>query len=92
LLKELSENFDIIVLDTPPVLAVSDATALAPLVDGVVVVVHAGVTDRRAVRQTLDQLERVGAHLIGAVLNDAHGAIQRYEEYYYSEDYSQVAE
>ena len=54
-------------------------------------VVHAGVTDRRVVRQTLDQLERVGAQLIGAVLNDAHGAIQRYEEYYYSEDYSQVA-
>jgi len=92
LLKELSENFDIIVLDTPPVLAVSDATAVAPLVDGVVVVVHAGVTDRRAVRQTLDQLERVGAQLIGAVLNDAHGSIQRYDEYYYSEDYSQVAE
>jgi succinoglycan biosynthesis transport protein ExoP len=92
LLKELSENFDIIVLDTPPVLSVSDATAVAPLVDGVVVVVHAGVTDRRAVRQTLDQLERVGAQLIGAVLNDSRGAIQRYEEYYYSEDYSQVAE
>jgi len=37
-------------------------------------------------------LERVGAQLIGAVLNDAHGSIQRYDEYYYSEDYSQVAE
>ena len=92
LLKELSENFDIIVLDTPPVLAVADAAALAPLVDGVVVVVHAGVTDRRAVQQTLDQLERVGANLIGAVLNDSRGQIQRYEEYYYSEDYSMAGE
>jgi capsular exopolysaccharide synthesis family protein len=92
LLAELSGDFDVIVLDTPPVLAVADAIAIAPLVDGVVLVVQSGVTDRRAVQQSLQQLERVGAQLVGAVLNDSQGETQRYGEYYYSEEYTMVGE
>jgi tyrosine-protein kinase Etk/Wzc len=92
LLHELSERFDMIVLDTPPVLAVADTAALAPLVDATLLVVGAGTTNRHAVEQALQQLEGVGAHVIGAVLNDARGEVQRYSGYYqyyypYQDDY-----
>jgi len=87
-LAELSQVFDVVVLDTPPVLAVADAVTLAPLADGVLLVVRAGSTDWRAVRQTLQQLSGVGAGVVGTVLNDSRGEVRRYEEYYYSEDYA----
>ena len=92
ILDELSHVFNVIVLDTPPVLAVADAVTLAPMADGVLLVVRAGSTDRRAVRQTVQQLSAVGAGVVGAVLNDSRGEVRRYEEYYYSEDYTAVGE
>jgi len=86
-LAQLSECFDMIILDTPPVLAVADAAAVAPLVDGVLLVV-AGATNRHAVGQALRQLESVGARVIGAVLNDSRGEVQRYGGYqHYYEQY-----
>jgi capsular exopolysaccharide synthesis family protein len=93
LLDELSPHFDMIILDTPPVLVVADAAALAPLVQGVLMVVDAGATNRHAVEQALQQLESVGAHIVGAVLNDSRGEVQRYGGYYhyyhpYQNDYA----
>ena len=79
-LAELSECFDMIILDTPPVLAVANAAAVAPLVDGVLL-----VASRRyeppCSGQALRQLESVGARVIGAVLNDSRGEVQRYGGY-----------
>jgi tyrosine-protein kinase Etk/Wzc len=92
LLAVLSEHFDVIIIDTPPVLGVADAVALGPLVDGVVMVVGAGKTDRQAVEQALSQLASAGARVIGAVLNDSRGEVERYgnDDYYtYSSSYSQ---
>ena len=93
LLAELSECFDTIILDTPPVLAVADTTALAPLVDGVLLVVGAGATDRHAVAQALQQLKGVGARVVGAVLNDSRGELQRHDSHYrysqYQGEYAQ---
>ena len=86
LLQELSAYFDMIILDTPPVLAVADAAALAPLVDGVLLVVGAGATQRYAVEEALQRLESVGASVVGAVLNDSRGEVPRYGgrySYYY---------
>jgi Mrp family chromosome partitioning ATPase len=86
LLHELSAYFDMIVLDTPPLLAVADAAALAPLVDGVLLVVGAGATHRYAVEEALQRLESVGASVVGAVLNDSRGEVPRYGgrySYYY---------
>jgi len=84
LLAALSENFDVIIIDTPPVLGVADAVALGPLVDGVLMVVGAGTTDRHAVEQALSQLAGAGARVVGAVLNDSRGEVERYgsNEYY----------
>jgi polysaccharide biosynthesis transport protein len=88
LLAALSDQFDMIIIDTPPVLAVADAVALGPLVDGVLLVVGAGTTDRHAVEQALSQLESAGARVVGAVLNDSRGEVQRYggNDYYVYQD------
>jgi capsular exopolysaccharide synthesis family protein len=94
LLADVSEHFDVIIIDTPPVLGVADAVALAPLVDGVLMVVGAGTTDRHAVEQALSQLASVGARVVGAVLNDSRGEVERYDgsEYYgYQSDYARSA-
>jgi capsular exopolysaccharide synthesis family protein len=83
LLRTLSEQFDLVIVDTPPVLAVADAAAIGPLADGVLFVVAAGTTNRRAVEQALGQLASAGARVIGAVLNDARGEMERFEPYGY---------
>ena len=65
----LAQNFDWVILDSPPVLAVADASILANTATGVVFVVGADQTSRQAARAALEQLEAVQAHVIGAVLN-----------------------
>ena len=81
-LASLSEAFDLIVLDTPPLLAASDAAILATLADGVVLVVRAGVTEAEAGQQAMQQLMSVGARVVGAVLNDPDSKVQSYGGYY----------
>jgi tyrosine-protein kinase Etk/Wzc len=81
-LAKLGEAFDLIVLDTPPLLAASDAAILATQVDGVVVVVRAGVTESEAAQQAMQQLSSVGARVVGAVLNDPDSKLQAYGGYY----------
>jgi len=91
-LDELSQNFDIVIIDTPPVLSVADAAILAAEAGGVLLVVRAGETDREAVNQTLRQLDSVGAHILGAVLNDPSGEVRRYGDYYATTDYDAVGD
>jgi non-specific protein-tyrosine kinase len=70
-LDALSGQFDLVVLDTPPLLAAAAGTAsLAARVDGVLVVLRAGQTERDAAQDALQQLATVGARVVGAVLND----------------------
>lgn len=92
LLASLSDHFDMIIIDTPPILAVADAVALGPLVDGVLMVVGAGTTDRHAVEQALSQLASAGARVVGAVLNDSRGEVERYggnDYYVYQDSYAE---
>ncbi len=70
ILNLMSENADIILIDTPPVLAVTDAAALAPSLDGVILVAQPGKTRMSAFRQTLEQLSQVNARVLGVVLNN----------------------
>jgi polysaccharide biosynthesis transport protein len=69
LLAELRRRFDYLVLDSPPLLPVTDATALSAFVDGVVLVVECGVTDRGALARAHRMLENAGARILGTVLN-----------------------
>jgi polysaccharide biosynthesis transport protein len=88
LLQELREQFDIIVLDTPPVLATADAGIVASLTDGVLLVVRAGTTDRNAAQRACQQLANVGARVVGTVLNDPGGQVAKEGDYYYPYDYA----
>ena len=88
LLDELREQYDIIVLDTPPVLATADAGIVASLTDGVLLVVRAGATDRNAAQRAYQQLANVGARVVGTVLNDPGGQVAKEGDYYYPYDYA----
>jgi capsular exopolysaccharide synthesis family protein len=75
LLDNLSSTFEVIILDTPPVLEAADATAIGRMADACILVVRAGETERTLVRQAQQQLALAGAHVLGAVLNDPGGRI-----------------
>ena len=83
ILGQIQEKADIILVDTPPVLAVTDASVLAPRVDGVLLVVKPGVTKQAACRQAVEQLNRVGAKILGVVLNDISVKRSSYRYAYY---------
>ncbi|MBL7033698.1 MAG: polysaccharide biosynthesis tyrosine autokinase [Candidatus Delongbacteria bacterium] len=82
LLTELRDNYDYILLDTPPVVAVTDAAVLSRLVDAVGIVVASGKVHRREVRTALQQMQNVRAKLMGVVLNSLNMR-QLYGPYYY---------
>lgn len=84
-LASLSEAFDLIVIDTPPLLAASDGAILATLSDGVVLVLRAGSTEEEAAQQAIKQLSGVGARVVGAVLNDPDAKVPTYGGYYHYE-------
>jgi capsular exopolysaccharide synthesis family protein len=71
LLEKLTEQYDIVLLDTPAFLAVADSTILASLADGVVLVVRYAKSERDSVRTAQSKLESAGADLIGVVANGA---------------------
>ena len=71
ILQSLRGLADVVIIDTPPVLAVSDAVVLAPRVDGVILVMQAGHTRREPAKQARIVLEKAKAHIVGVVLNDA---------------------
>lgn len=64
---------DALILDAPPVLPVTDAAVLAPAADGVLLVIHLEKTPREAARQARQQLEAVGARMLGLVVTGAPG-------------------
>jgi non-specific protein-tyrosine kinase len=65
------QSADLVMLDAPPAGLVADALTLAPRVDGVIIVVNAAHTRREDARRIKSQLERVGARILGVVLNNA---------------------
>lgn len=67
LVHELEEWADLVIIDTPPLLAVADPAAVARWADGVVLVLRAGVSTRDASDKARELLENVGAHLVGVV-------------------------
>ncbi|MDO7908398.1 CpsD/CapB family tyrosine-protein kinase [Paenibacillus sp. JX-17] len=71
LLQELSELYDVVIIDTPPALSFSDAQILGSMSDGVVLVVHTGKVTKTEVRKVKAGMEHVNAKLLGAVLNYA---------------------
>jgi Mrp family chromosome partitioning ATPase len=73
LLELARAQYDLVVIDTPPLTGITDAASIAAIVDGVILVVREGVTDRPELELTLRRLARVNGRIMGVVFNDAHG-------------------
>lgn len=82
LVGELRQQYDYIIIDTPPVLPVTDATVVATAADAVLLTLRSGETEETAARRTLDQLRRVNARVAGVVLNGIDTRKDHYYEYY----------
>ncbi|MFD2611102.1 CpsD/CapB family tyrosine-protein kinase [Paenibacillus gansuensis] len=70
LLEKFRADFDIIIIDTPPILAVTDALIVSSFSDGVVLVVKSGKTKKALVQKAKSSLDHVNANLLGVVLNN----------------------
>ena len=89
MLTDMRGTFDVIVIDTPPVLAVSDPLIIAAHVDGMVVVAKAGKTRIDSLRKAAETLQRGAIRIVGVVVNQQGESADG--GYYYS-DYHAVAE
>ncbi len=83
LITALKEQFDAVIIDSPPVLAVTDPAVLAPQADGVILVVGAGETRRGAAQRAVTHLTQVGARFLGVALNKISRGGRGYGYYYY---------
>ncbi len=82
LLHVLTEEFDIVLIDTPPALHMVDTRIMARACDGVILVVRAGSTTLDEAANARDLFDRDGVHLIGTILNDFNPHAQGYGKYY----------
>lgn len=79
----LSQRFDYIVIDSPPILAVADALILSTIVKGVILAVHGGRTPREMVQRAFKNLLELNAPVLGAVLNNVNARGSGYSHYYH---------
>ncbi|GEQ21160.1 tyrosine protein kinase [Clostridium butyricum] len=82
LLSFLSERYDIVIIDSPPVGVVTDAQVISATVDGTIVVIKAEETKAKRVTEAVNLLKKVDANIIGMVLNEAHTINKNYNDYY----------
>lgn len=85
LMETLSENFDLVIYDAPPLLSVSDGQIISTKVDGTILVVRNGIVEKEAVKQAVKLLKHVKGKLIGTIFNDVeqtHGGYYGYYGYY----------
>jgi capsular exopolysaccharide synthesis family protein len=81
LLTEVGEQYDMILIDTPPVIAVTDAVILAQEVDGVILVLAVGEVNQSYAQKAKELFDQVGARILGGVLNKV--AVKQSEYYHY---------
>jgi capsular exopolysaccharide synthesis family protein len=85
-INKVSQDYDMIILDAPPTLPVTDAAVLSRLADGVIMVISYGTTPHEMAVRAKDSLEKVGARIIGSVINrvptKGFGAYYSYYTYY----------
>ena len=87
LLRHFEGTYAHIIIDSPPILAVTDSAILATHTDGMVLVLRSGETEQRAAERAVDQVRRVGVRVFGAVLNEVSSSTVEesyYMQYYYS--------
>jgi hypothetical protein len=91
-LRESRNAFDFILMDSPPVIAVSDAAVLSVLCDGVLLVFNGQQTTTGSAQRAVERLERVGASILGVILNGIDIRDPDYDDYrsYYPSYYASV--
>jgi Mrp family chromosome partitioning ATPase len=92
-LEDLRARFPLILVDSPPILPVSDARLIAPRADGVILALSAGTQKPAALRSALEKLALAGAEVLGVVLNQAGhdmDAVEAYDAYRYDERHAPV--
>jgi capsular exopolysaccharide synthesis family protein len=89
LISTLEDNYTHIVIDSPPIASFTDGVLVSAMVDGVLLVVHAGKSSRGIVRRSRQLLQDVGAKIFGVVLNNVN--LRSQDGYYYYQSYYQQA-
>jgi len=79
----LAQEYQCVLMDSPPLVAVADGVILSTQVEGVLVVVRAGSTRTDLLRESRALLEKAGARVLGAILNEVRHAPRDYRYYYY---------
>jgi capsular exopolysaccharide synthesis family protein len=92
MLRMLSERYDHILIDSPPLINVTDPVILSTEVDGVVLVVSWGKSTRDIARRVRSELTSVGAKIFGVVLNNVNFRHEGYDDYYYYRYYSEYGQ
>src|SRR5699024_6106818 len=82
LIEKLKEAFDLIVFDAPPTLSVTDAQILSNEMDGTVLVIDSGYTEKEAITKAKELLDQADAKILGVVLNNYTNSSGEYYEYY----------
>jgi len=82
-IEEATREYDLVVLDAPPLLGFAEPLQMATAVDGVIVVARAGDTSRKALSSVVTTLARLRANLVGVVLNEVHREVSAGYYYYY---------
>jgi capsular exopolysaccharide synthesis family protein len=82
LIAEVRQTYDYIVVDTPPVLPVTDATVISTVADATILAIRSGETEETSATRALDQLKRVNARVAGVVLNGVDTRRDRHYAYY----------
>ncbi|HKA21907.1 MAG TPA: polysaccharide biosynthesis tyrosine autokinase, partial [Blastocatellia bacterium] len=88
MLHDLAGRYDHIIIDSPPLINVTDPVILSTMVDGVILVVHGGKSTRDVLRRARQELSTVGAKIFGVVLNNVDLRRDGYDNYYYYRYYS----
>ncbi len=83
MIEELSKLFDHVIIDSPPIISVTDPIILSTLVDGTIMVIHGGKTSRRLVQRSRNELSNVRSRIFGVVLNNVDVRKDGYDYYYY---------
>lgn len=84
-LDEMKKHFDYIIIDTPPIGAVTDSQVLSTKVDGTILVVKAGQTKKDVVMNSVNAIKKVNGNIIGTVLNGVENSKNKYYYYYGNE-------
>jgi len=91
LFQTLEEHYDYVIVDSPPMVSVSDGILIAQHCDGAILIVRSGETPRSLIRQSMNQLQQTDCRLLGTVLNGVATGNRAYGRYYgyYSKYYSE---